>query len=49
MENSDIGLMMLALIAITGTLISLFERRHDRSEKPKVKPQATKVQRWRGR
>ena len=25
MENSDIGLFMLALIAITGTLISLFE------------------------
>ncbi|MEW9877051.1 hypothetical protein JNO42_09175 [Pseudomonas putida] len=44
MENSDIGLFMLALIAITGTLISLFEHRAVRSEEPSIKQPATKVQ-----
>lgn len=45
MENSDMGLFMLALIAITGTLISLFEHRAVRSEEPSIKQPATKVQR----
>ncbi|HDS1794336.1 MAG: hypothetical protein ACTMIS_09025 [Pseudomonas putida] len=45
MENSDIGLFLLALIAITGTLISLFERRTNKPAKPSMKTQATKVQR----
>jgi len=45
MENLDIGLFMLALIAITGTLISLFEHRAVRSEKSSINQPATKVQR----
>ncbi|WP_273893928.1 hypothetical protein [Pseudomonas rubra] len=34
MENSDIGLFMLALIAITGALISLLEHRTSKPENP---------------
>ncbi|CAB5605550.1 MULTISPECIES: hypothetical protein [Pseudomonas] len=45
MENSDIGLFLLALVAITGTLISLFERRINKPARPLMKSQATKVQR----
>ncbi|WP_409288884.1 hypothetical protein [Pseudomonas sp. KCJK8927] len=45
MENADIGLFILALVAITGTLINLFERRANKPAKPTMKSQATKVQR----
>ncbi|WP_460419121.1 hypothetical protein [Pseudomonas sp. microsymbiont 2] len=45
MENSDIGLFILALVAITGTLISLFERRLAKPGKPSMKSQATKIER----
>lgn len=47
MEKSYIGLCVLVLIAIAGTLIGLLERRADRSAEPGLKRQAANVQRRR--
>ncbi|AHD17293.1 hypothetical protein NP554_23645 [Pseudomonas asiatica] len=44
MESPDIALFILALIAITGTLISLFEHRTIKPGKPQMKSKATKLQ-----